>query len=668
MPRTLLIANRGEIACRIARTARAMGIRTVAVYSDPDADAAHVAAADEAVALRGAAARDSYLRGDLLIDAAVRAGADAVHPGYGFLSEDAGFAAACADAGLVFVGPSPEAIAAMGDKLAAKERFAALGVPVLPSWAPADVPPDAYPVLVKAAAGGGGKGMRVVDRPEDLAEAVAAAQREAAAAFGDDRVFVERYLRRPRHVEVQVLGDLHGALVALGERDCSLQRRHQKVVEESPAPGVSPELRERLVEAALTAARALRYSSAGTVEFVLDDGGDPWFLEVNTRLQVEHPVTELAWRLRDGTALDLVRLQLLVADGQALPFGQNDVDRAGHAVEARLYAEDPAAGWLPSPGRLTVFDVPALPERGVAGAARVRVDAGVRAGDTVSVHYDPLLAKVIAAAPTRAEAAALLALTLAGARIHGVRTNRDVLVRALRHPAFVAGDVTTAFFDEHGLSAEEPPDPEAVRLHAVAATLAGARRRALVRTVQRTVPPGWRNNPSAPQSGSWRVGDATVVVSYAPRRAGGWDAAVDGASVDVVVHAWPDERGDDGLDLALDGRRCVVRLVAGDGDQVHVDSPLGAQTLVEVPRFVAPGADEAAGGLRAPMPGTVVAVAATQGAEVRAGDLLVVLEAMKMEHRVTAPEDGVVSSVSVAVGERVAAGDVLVVLEPAQYS
>jgi propionyl-CoA carboxylase alpha chain len=467
---TLLIANRGEIACRVIRTARAMGLRTVAVYSEPDADALHVALADEAVALRGATATQTYLNVDALLDAAALTQAEAVHPGYGFLSENAAFAQACVNAGLVWVGPDSDVIAAMGDKIAAKRVMRQAGVPVLADavvaaeadlqTAGADV---GYPLLVKAAAGGGGKGMRLVRDAAGLAEAVAAARREAAGAFGDDRVFLERFVTNPRHVEVQIIGDIHGGLVHLGERECSVQRRHQKVIEESPSPAVDDALRSAMTSAALAAAGALGYTNAGTVEFVLAPGGDFAFLEVNTRLQVEHPVTELAWRLRDGTLLDLVRLQLLVAGGEALPFDQSDVVQAGHAVEARVYAEDPAAGFLPATGTLRAWSVPT--------GSGVRVDAGVRDGTEVSVHYDPMLAKVIAAAPTRGEAIRLLATTLEASRIHGVTTNRDFLVAALRHHAFATGEYDTGFVDDHLAGGAVPPLSADHELHAVAAAL-----------------------------------------------------------------------------------------------------------------------------------------------------------------------------------------------------
>ena len=655
----LLIANRGEIACRIIRTARAMGLRTVAVYSEPDVHALHVVMADEAIALRGAAASATYLNVDALLQAAACTGADAVHPGYGFLSENAAFARACVDAGLVWVGPDAEVIAAMGDKIAAKEMMRGAGVPVLSDAVlSSDSGVDrageqvGYPLLVKAAAGGGGKGMRLVTAAEELGDAVAAARREAAAAFGDDRVFLERFVTRPRHVEVQILGDSHGALVHLGERECSVQRRHQKVIEESPSPAIDAELRADLTAAALRAAATLGYTNAGTVEFVLDADRAFHFLEVNTRLQVEHPVTELAWRLRDGTPLDLVRLQLLVAAGEALPFSQDDVVPAGHAVEARIYAEDPAAGFLPSTGTLRVWSVP---ER-----SGVRVDAGVRDGSEVSVHYDPMLAKIIAAAPTRAEALRLLAATLRDSRMHGVTTNRDFLVAALTHPIFVGGKYDTDFIAEH-LDAGRLTGRlrEGHAINAVAAALAQAHAHHRSSPLP-TLPPGWRNNRSQPHEATYSLADETLSVRYSPRRDGTWDVAVGEASWVARVLAWPTD--DNGvIDLELDSRRIAAQ-VAAVGDTIDVDSPLGHSAFRQVPRFPIAAADGAEGGLLAPMPGAVLSVHVEVGQAVKAGELLVVLEAMKMEHRVTSPSPGIVTELRASAGDPVATGDVLVVM------
>ncbi|KIF03674.1 acetyl-CoA carboxylase subunit alpha, partial [Streptomyces sp. RSD-27] len=439
---SLLVANRGEIAVRIFRTARALGLATVAVHSDPDADALHVRSADTAVRLPGAAPADTYLRADLLIGAARAAGADAVHPGYGFLSENADFARRVEAAGLVWIGPPPAAIEAMASKTRAKDLMRAAGVPLLEPVDPATATAADLPLLLKAAAGGGGRGMRVVRDLDSLKESLDAAAAEALSAFGDGEVFAEPYVERGRHVEVQVLADAHGTVWALGTRDCSLQRRHQKVIEEAPAPALPEALRTRLHEAAVAAARAVSYRGAGTVEFLVGDDGRPYFLEMNTRLQVEHPVTEAVF------GLDLVALQLRIAEGEALPPAPPEP--SGHAVEARLYAEDPAQDWRPQTGVLHTLDVP----------EHVRVDTGFTAGDSVSVHYDAMLAKVIAHAPTRAEAVRVLADALARARIHGPATNRELLVRSLRHPEFTAARLDTGFYDRHlDALTDGAPDP-----------------------------------------------------------------------------------------------------------------------------------------------------------------------------------------------------------------
>jgi propionyl-CoA carboxylase alpha chain len=652
----LLVANRGEIARRIFRTCRDMGIETVAVFSDADADAPFVAEADVAVHLPGKAPADTYLRIDLLLDAARRTGADAVHPGYGFLSEDASFARAVADAGLAWVGPPADAIAAMGSKLRAKAMMAEAGVPVLEGvdatgLSRAQVEQAAavigYPVLVKASAGGGGRGMRIVPVAEALAAAVDSARREAESAFGDGTVFLERYVERPRHVEVQVIADAHGHVVALFERDCSIQRRHQKVLEEAPSPAVDDALRARLCEAAVAAARAVHYTGAGTVEFVVAPDGTPAFLEMNTRLQVEHPVTELV------TGLDLVRLQLLVAQGLPLPPEVAQARLHGHAIEARLYAEDPTRGFLPSTGTLHRFEIPC--------AEGIRVDSGVESGSVVGMHYDAMLAKVMAHAPTRAEASARLAAALAGARLHGVRTNRDLLVRTLRSPAWLAGDVDTSFLEVHDPKVLGRPlaGGDAVRLHAVAAALAGAHDRRAGAAVQPGLPSGWRNVPSDLQRTSYTVAGDEVRVGYAFRRTG-LAVEVDGeALAGVVLHS----ASATSVDLAVDGvrRHYDIHVVAAT---TYVDSSCGASTLVEAERYPDPGSGLSEGSLTAPMPGTVVRAGTQVGSRVGTGDVLVVLEAMKMEHAVRATVDGTVSEVRVGAGDQVDSGAVLVVIDP----
>ena len=666
---TLLVANRGEIARRIMRTARSMGITTVAVHSDADAASPHVAEADLAVRLPGDAPADTYLRHDLLLEAARRSGADAIHPGYGFLSESGEFARATVGAGLIWVGPPADAIDAMGSKIGAKDMMRAAGVPTLPSItvdddAPLD--PDqvaalGWPLLVKASAGGGGRGMRIVASAADLADAVAGARREALSAFGDGTVFLERYITSPRHIEVQVLADAHGDVVALFERECSIQRRHQKIIEEAPSPVVGPELRARLTEAAVAATRAVGYVNAGTVEFVLDTGGggdgEPYFLEMNTRLQVEHPVTE------EVTGLDLVRLQLLVAGGAALP---DEVHAAvargpvGHAVEARLYAEDPAAGWLPSTGALDEFTVP-------TDRSGVRLDSGVETGGAVSPHYDPMLAKVIAHAPTRAEALAALSATLAGARIHGVTTNRDLLVRTLRHEAFAAGDTDTGFLDRHGLDllAEPLADEGAVGRHAVAAALAGQAARRAGARVLGTLPSGWRNNEVDHQEVTFDAGPRQLRVGYRMGRRGREVAEVslDGEVVDVTVGAV----GTTAVTVTAGGvARCYA--VQRIGWVTYVDGPDGSSRMVERDRHPVAVEQVTAGAALAPMPGNVVRVAVGVGERVEAGQVLVVLEAMKMEHAVHAGAPGTVGEVDVAEGDQVETGRILVVVEPDEES
>ena len=501
--RKLLIANRGEIASRVIRTARAMDLATVAVFSDPDQGLPFVRDADEAVRLPGSAPADTYLNVEALLAAAAATGADSVHPGYGFLSENAGFARACAAAGLTFVGPTPEAIEAMGSKIGAKEIMAAAGVPVLPGAVFDDVAePDpaalvkaadeiGYPVLVKAAFGGGGRGMRIVQHAAEVAGAVASARREAASAFGNGTVFLERFVEAPRHIEVQIFGDQAGTVVHLFERECSVQRRYQKIIEEAPSPAVGPDLREELCRAAVAAGRAIGYVGAGTVEFVLDSSGRFWFLEVNTRLQVEHPVTELI------TGLDLVQVQLEVATGRPLPPEVTGATFSGHAVEARLYAEDVAAGYLPASGDVARFDIPAGPG--------LRVDAGFASGTRVSTFYDSMLAKVIGFGRTRDQARRVLAGALARARLHGVVTNRDLLVGVLREPEFASGAIDTGYLTRHRPEDLCPPAPVPPE-HVLAVALAEQARRRQDAPVLATLPSGWRNNPSAPQRVSYTAG------------------------------------------------------------------------------------------------------------------------------------------------------------------
>ena len=656
---TLLIANRGEIAARIIRTAHALGIATVAVYSDPDAEAPYVTMADQAVRLPGAAPADTYLRGDLIIAAAAATGAGAVHPGYGFLSENAAFARACADAGLIFVGPSPATIQAMGDKVAAKATMAAAGVPVLPSMT---VDPDGehdvaaqvgFPLLVKAAFGGGGRGMRLVSDPAQLAGAVGAARREAAAAFGDGTVFLERYVPDPRHVEVQILGDAHGDVVHLFERECSIQRRYQKIVEESPSPAVDGELRAALTKAAVTAGRAAGYTGAGTVEFVLDRDGSFYFLEMNTRLQVEHPVTEAV------TGLDLVELQLRVAEGEPLPPEVRQAAITGHAIEVRLYAEDVPAGFLPVTGTLHRFAIPSGPG--------LRVDTGFGDGSAVSPHYDAMLAKVIAHGRTRADAARRLARALRDAQIHGLTTNRDLLVAILREPEFLAGATDTGYLTRHqpaalaGSGAGSGAAP-ATAHHALVAALARQVVNRAAAPVLGTLPSGWRNVVSAPQRVSYTAAGEQYDVAY--RVLGdtvqAWVNDVPLGRAKVIGKATPDR-----VDLEVDGIRRVYRVhrVGPENPGTYVDASDGSSALTEVPRFGDPEKLAPAGSLLAPMPGLVRRVLVEVGAVVTAGQPLLVLEAMKMEQTVSAPASGVVAELRAKAGEQVAAGQVLAVVE-----
>ncbi|MFD5305043.1 acetyl/propionyl/methylcrotonyl-CoA carboxylase subunit alpha [Streptomyces rochei] len=609
---SVLVANRGEIACRVFRTCREAGIRTVAVHSDADETALYVRLADAAVRLPGTASADTYLRGDLIVKAAVAAGADAVHPGYGFLSENADFARAVTDAGLTWIGPPPEAIEAMASKTRAKEL---LGIAPLDRVTEADLP-----VLVKAAAGGGGRGMRVVRRLADLDDALTAARAEAVSAFGDGEVFVEPYVENGRHVEVQILADTHGTVWALGTRDCSLQRRHQKVIEEAPAPGLSPRLDAELRETAVRAARSVSYVGAGTVEFLVDAHGRAHFLEMNTRLQVEHPVTEAVF------GVDLVALQLRVAEGHAL---ETDPPPArGHAVEARLYAEDPAHGWAPQTGRLHRLAVP----------DGIRLDTGCTDGDDIGVHYDPMLAKAVAHAPTRAEAVRRLAGALERAAVHGPVTNRDLLVRSLRHEEFASARMDTGFYDRHLADLTAPaPDP----LAPLAAALADAHGRSRFG--------GWRNVPSQPQVKRYTMAGEEHEARYRHTRT---DLTADGVR---VVHA--DARL---VVLEADGVRHRYE-VARYGDQIHV----GATRLTALPRFPDPTAQHAPGSLLAPMPGTVVRVAEglTEGVSVEAGQPLLWLEAMKMEHRITAPATGTLTALKAVPGQQVTVGSLLAVVQ-----
>jgi acetyl/propionyl-CoA carboxylase alpha subunit len=658
----VLVANRGEIARRVFATCRRLGIGTVAVYTDPDAASPHVAEADVRVRLEG---RNGYLDVEQLLAAALASDADAIHPGYGFLSENAEFADAVENAGLIWIGPPVAAVQAMGSKIEAKKLMSAAGVPVLEQLDPDTVTAAQLPVLIKASAGGGGRGMRVVRDLTELARDVEAAQREAQSAFGDPTVFCERYLATGHHVEVQVMADAHGTVWAVGERECSIQRRHQKIIEEAPSPLVEriPGMRAKLFEAARLAAGAIGYTGAGTVEFMADDSGDFFFLEMNTRLQVEHPVTE------ETTGLDLVELQLDVAAGGRLPAEPPAAH--GHSIEARLYAEDPAKDWQPQAGAIHRFDVPgSRTEFGTLDRAGVRVDSGIVDGSVVSVFYDPMLAKVISYAPTRRQAAAILADALARTRLHGIPTNRDLLVNVLRHPAFLDGATDTAFFDTHGLASLARPlaDPSTWQLAALAAALADAAGNRQTATVFAGVPSGWRNVPSGFQTKRYvdPAGDEHEVRYRFVR------GRLDLPDTDDVtlVSATPDRvvlSTGLGASGATGGRSGVERPfdVAryGGTDDVFIDGPLGPVRLTAQSRFPDPDSAVAQGSLLAPMPGSVVRVGAAVGDQVTAGQPLIWLEAMKMEHTITAPGGGVLAELNVAAGQQVDLGAVLARIE-----
>jgi 3-methylcrotonyl-CoA carboxylase alpha subunit len=647
----ILIANRGEIACRVIRTARRMGVATVAVYSDADAGALHVAMSDEAQRIGPPPAGESYLNIDAIIAAARDSGTEAIHPGYGFLSENAEFAEACAAAGLVFIGPPAEAIRAMGSKAAAKALMQAHGVPVVPGYHgeaqdPGRLAEEAgrigFPVMIKASAGGGGRGMRIVRKAEEFARALDGAKREAAGAFGDDRVLLERYLEQPRHIEVQVFGDSHGNIVHLHERDCSIQRRHQKVVEEAPAPGLEPKRRKAMGEAAVAAARAVGYVGAGTVEFIVEEDAF-YFMEMNTRLQVEHPVTEAV------TGLDLVEWQLCVAAGETLPLAQEEIAVSGHAIEVRLYAENPERGFLPATGILHGLRFPA--------GEGVRVDTGVKQGDAVTPFYDPMIAKIIAWADDRDDARRRLCRALADTAVLGVATNLGFLARVAADPDFSAGAVDTGFIErrrEALLPAPCPPPDialAAAALYRVLRDLAGSADPWSRRD-------GWRlNQPPAPQTISLRCGAAEASIDTTTIDTG-WQLRIGGRDYAVTAEAGEDGR----LAATLDGARSsaivlqhahrLAVFISGENWEFEIVDPLAPPE----------GADLGAGRLTAPMPGRVIELLVTPGAAVRKGQPLVVIEAMKMEHTIAAPHDGVVAAVNFAAGDLVEEGAELIAL------
>ncbi|KFG94295.1 3-methylcrotonyl-CoA carboxylase [Burkholderia paludis] len=661
----ILIANRGEIACRVAATCKRLGIASVAVYSDADANAKHVAACDEAVHIGGPAAADSYLRIERIIEAARATGAQAIHPGYGFLSENEDFAHACEAAGIVFIGPPVDAIAAMGSKAAAKALMHAAAVPLVPGYHGDDQDAahlhreaDAigYPVLLKASAGGGGKGMRVVERSDDFPAALASCQREAASSFGNDRVLIEKYLTRPRHVEVQVFGDTHGNTVYLFDRDCSVQRRHQKVLEEAPAPGLPGDVRRAMGEAAVAAARAVGYVGAGTVEFIMT-GDAFYFMEMNTRLQVEHPVTEMV------TGLDLVEWQLRVASGEPLPLRQDALRVQGHALEARLYAENPARGFLPSTGTLKHLRLPAGVEFAIGAA--VRVDSGVREGDAITPFYDPMIAKLIVHGTDRAEALGLMLRALRACEVVGLHTNAAFLQRIVACAPFATADLDTGLIERNheALFAPQQP-PRATLALACAALLARERGAAAQGASPWGALPDWRLNGGYRRTLEWHAVDreADVTIAYENDGAGARLAIGDAAA---QPFAWTRGATPLEFDVTLGGVRSSGRVYA-DGDTFHVFTQGAAETF-EWRNLLAHAGDVEQGGgrLTAPMPGKVIAVLVEPGQKVEAGTPLIVMEAMKMEHTIGAPNAGVVAEVLYGVGDQVADGAQLLMMSDA---
>ncbi len=661
----ILIANRGEIACRVATTARRLGVRTVAVYSDADAGSRHVSLCDEAVHLGPAPARESYLRGDLIIAAARATGAEAIHPGYGFLSENEDFAQACAAAGIAFIGPPPSAIRAMGSKSEAKALMEKAGVPLVPGYHGAEQDPAflrreadriGYPVLIKASAGGGGKGMRIVTASAEFEAALASCKREAAASFGDDRVLVEKYLERPRHIEIQVFADAHGNCVSLFERDCSVQRRHQKVIEEAPAPGMSAERRRAMGEAAVAAARAVGYQGAGTVEFIAGPDGTFYFMEMNTRLQVEHPVTEMI------TGHDLVEWQLRVACGESLPAQQQDLSIRGHAIEARIYAENPDKGFLPAIGRLVHFAQPAAVQfmRNADGEsfhdpAPVRIDAGVRAGDAISPHYDPMIAKLIVWGSTREQAIARMRAALADTHIVGLATNVDFLSRLMTNSAFCRAQLDTGLIERERAHLFPPAMALPHPVLALATARVVADEHAAAGADPWTGRDGWRLNTLYTRTLTFKSERGVHDVQLAYAR----DGLVfehDTLTAPLSIDAAQGTR----LSVRLGDRRLAADVVH-DGEDLHVflDGRHTALTLVDVIAHAGEG-EAAEGRMTAPMPGKVIAVNVAKGARVSKGAALLVMEAMKMEHTIVAPADGVVEEILFGVGDQVAEGAALV--------
>ena len=634
----LLIANRGEIACRIIKTAHEMGIACVAVYTEADTHSPFVRMADQAIKLS-----DSYLNGNEIINAAKQTGAEAIHPGYGFLSENAKFARAVQKEGLIWVGPNSRVITSMGDKLKAKDIAEKAGVPTLPMTTdPKKANSIGYPILIKAAAGGGGKGMRIVEDKKDLKEAIAGAQREAKTGFGDDRVFIERYVASSRHIEIQILGDSHGNVIHLGERECSIQRRHQKIIEESPSPRVNPEMRAAMGDAAIKLAKKLKYESAGTVEFLVDDKtGEFWFLEVNTRLQVEHPVTE------EVTGKDLVYEQLRIARGEELGYSQDDITWTGSSIEARLYAEDPSNDFLPATGTLIAYESDINID--------ARWDTGIEQGSVVGTDFDPMLAKVITKGKTRVDAANKLALALESLHIGGVTTNRDFLVASLRSEDFLNGKTTSDFIEKTNPQRAVILDGESLEnaLSAASLWIQGQNRENAA--ILREIPTGWRNSRLPGQKITFNYLDQDIEITYRSNRDGSF--TVNNGTTAKIIEWTPS-----GIDIEVNNSRFFSKITR-DSDSIVVHGPWGDALFKILPRFTLPGSEQQAGGLVAPMPGKVIDLKVKVGSKVKKGDTLVILEAMKMEHQVKASEDGKVTKVLIKKDDQLENGALLMVVD-----
>ena len=634
---SILVANRGEIACRIMQTAQFMGIKCVAVFVDADKDAPFVKMADEAIKLSS-----SYMDGSAIIDAAIQSGAEAIHPGYGFLSENAAFARKVKSNKLIWIGPSPHVIKVMGDKLKAKELAEKSGVATLPMTSNTkDVKSIGYPILIKAAAGGGGKGMRIVKKESELKDSIVSAKREALSGFGDDRIFIERYVEKSRHIEIQILGDEHGNVVHLGERECSIQRRHQKIIEESPSPRIDPFLREEIGQAAVKLAKKIKYCSAGTVEFLFDDKTDEfWFLEVNTRLQVEHPVTE------EVTGIDLVAEQIKIARGDELEFAQEDIDWHGHAIEARLYAEDPGNNFLPEIGTLHAYDT--------SLATEVRWDSGVEEGSVIGTDFDPMLSKVISWAPNRIDAANKLARGLEKAHMGGVVTNRQFLISCLRNESFLNGNTTTDFIEREALETKKNLSVNALHQTSTAVALWLAQQNRVSDPVTGFMPANWTNGRIPLQRVKLLFIQGEIEVKYKLNKDNLYEVM---GSICEIHHC-----DSAGIDIEIDSHRFYAHITKARSE-IIINMPFGDVNASVLPRFIEPGNEVPEGGLIAPMPGKVIDVKVKKGSKVKAGDTLVIIEAMKMEHSIKATETGKIAKVMIQLNDQVDNGATLLVLE-----